>query len=73
MIQILGFVSDTWNSISFSIINGVFGLVAKTYDMLLQIINRDQKLLTDYFVQFTTIMYVLAGVFMLFKIAISLV
>ena len=73
MVQILGFVSDTWNAISFSIINGVFGLVAKTYDMLLQIINRDQKLLTDYFEQFTTIMYVLAGVFMLFKIAISLV
>ena len=72
MIQILGFVSDTWNAISFSIINGVFGIVAKIYDILLQIVYQTYDVDGSYFEQFTTLVYVLAGVFMLFRVTISL-
>lgn len=72
MIQILGFVSDTWNAISFSIINGVFGIVAKIYDILLQIVYQTYDVDGRYFEQFTTLVYVLAGVFMLFRVTISL-
>lgn len=72
MVQILGFVSDTWNAISFSIINGVFGIVAKIYDILLQIAYQTYDIDGKYFEQFATLVYVLAGVFMLFRVTISL-
>lgn len=72
MVQILGFFSNGWDYISFNIINGLFIMVAKVYDYLQQLIDLDPFDL-DKFTDLATILYVLAGVFMLFRVIVSMI
>ena len=73
MVQILGFFSNTWDYISFSIINGIFVLVAKVYDYMLQLASNRNAIDVSKLTGFATTVYVLAGVFMLFRVLVSLI
>lgn len=64
---------DIFDKISFGIISGIFMMVAKVYDLLLKIVHRTYTMDGTYFEQFATTVYVLAGVFMLFRTVIGLV
>ncbi len=68
MVQILGFFDE----VSFNMINGLFGIVAKIYNVMLDII-RTGNIDTSPFDDFITTMYVLAGVFMLFRVVIGMI
>ena len=66
----------SWASISFNIFSGIYSTVARVYDILLQIINNDSNLSSAAYPSFSTFatsIYVLAGVFMLFRTVLSLV
>ena len=67
MVQILGLFDE----ISFSIINGLYTIVAKVYNLMLELV-RTGNIPTSPFDDFSTTLYVLAGVFMLFRTAISM-
>lgn len=68
MIQILGF----WSSIEFGIINGIYSLVIKVYNIMEKILEQDVMDMSK-FESIATTMYVLAGVFILFKVVIAMV
>lgn len=69
MFQIL----NAGNEIFFNLVSGLFGTVAKIYDIMLKLVQengmRDYVQLDD----ISTTMYVLAGVFMLFRVVISMI
>lgn len=71
MVQILGFFQNTWNNISFSIVSGLYSIVAKIYNFMLDLV-RTGSIDTSPFDDFTTTLYVLAGVFMLFRVIIGM-
>lgn len=62
-----------FEKISFGMVSGIFMMVAKVYDLLLKIVHQTYKMDASYFEQFATTVYVLAGVFMLFRTVISLI
>lgn len=68
MIQILGF----WSSIEFGIINGIYSLVIKVYDIMEKIL-KDNAMDMSKFESIATTLYVLAGVFILFKVVIAMI
>lgn len=68
MLQILG-----WAEIEVSIISGLYKIVARVYDILLQIVQDSRDITGSNFNDLIVTCYVLAGVFMLFRIALSLV
>ena len=68
MVQILGF----WSSIEFGIINGIYSLVIKVYNIMEKILEQDVMDMSK-FENIATTMYVLAGVFILFKVVIAMV
>lgn len=68
MLQILG-VTDEF---VFWALNGIYGFVAKVYNIMLSLV-RTGSIPTDSFDNFATTMYVLAGVFMLFRTAIGMI
>ena len=68
MLQILGITDE----FTFWAINGIYGFVAKVYNIMLSLI-RTGSIPTDSFDKFTTTIYVLAGVFMLFRTAIGMI
>ena len=66
-------ILDIVDKISFGFISGIFMIVAKVYDIMLQIVRRDYIMDATYLEQFATTIYVLAGVFMLFRTVIGLI
>ena len=68
MVQILGF----WSSIEFGIINGIYALVIKVYDIMEKIL-KDNAMDMSKFESIATTLYVLAGVFILFKVVIAMI
>src|SRR5574344_2782404 len=66
MFQILGL----WSSISYGIVKGIYGTVAKIYDLMINLTSTSDQY--D-FSSFTQSIYVIVGVFMLFRLAISLI
>ena len=68
MVQILGF----WSSIEFGIINGIYSLVIKVYDIMEKIL-KDNAMDMSKFESIATTLYVLAGVFILFKVVIAMI
>lgn len=68
MFQILA-LEGVW----FTLIYSLFGTVAKVYDILMGIVYSNGNLSFDTFESFTTAIYVLAGVFMLFRATIGLI
>lgn len=66
-------ILDILDNVTFSIVSGIFMVVAKIYDLMLQIVRQDYTMDPTYFEQFATAVYVLAGVFMLFRTVIGLV
>lgn len=69
MLQILGF----WSEVSFTIISGIFSSVARVYDILINLTENMKGLTPDHFDNMRTTIYVLAGVFMLFRVVISMI
>lgn len=69
MLQILGIFSE----IEVSITSGLYGVVAKVYDILLTIIHDTSDLTGTTFSSLIDTCYVLAGVFMLFRVAIGMI
>lgn len=69
MLQVL----NAGNEIFFNLVSGLFGTVAKIYDIMLKLVQengmRDYVQLDD----ISTTIYVLAGVFMLFRVVISMI
>ena len=69
MFQIL----NAGNEIFFNLVSGLFGTVAKIYDIMLKLVQengmRDYVQLDD----ISTTVYVLAGVFMLFRVVVSMI
>lgn len=72
MVQIL-ISLGIFNGIAFNIISGVYVIVARTYDIMLKLATKTDDFDFTPFEKFATTMYVLAGVFMLFRIVIGLV
>ena len=71
MIQILGVFFD-WSEISFGIINGIYSVVIRIYNIMLGLVNQENMDMSQ-FENIATTMYVLAGVFILFKVVIAMV
>lgn len=69
MFQILGIFS----SIEVSIVSGVYSIVAKVYDIMLDLSNKCSNLPLDPLENMVQTCYVLAGVFMLFRTVIGLI
>ena len=67
--QILG-ISD---EIFFWILNGIYSIVARVYDILMKLVVDQGSMDMSRFDELASIMYVLAGVFILFKVALGLV
>lgn len=67
--QILG-ISD---EIFFWMLNGIYSIVARVYDILMKLVVDQGSMDMSQFDELASIMYVLAGVFILFKVAIGLV
>lgn len=72
MVQIL-ISLGIFNGIAFNIISGVYVIVARTYDIMLKLATKTDDFDFTPFEKFATTMYVLAGVFMLFRIVIGLI
>ncbi len=63
-----------WSGIEVSIISGVYRVVANVYDIMMKLVKNTSKLSgADSFSDLILTCYVLAGVFMLFRVAIALV
>ncbi len=63
-----------WSGIEVSIISGVYRVVANVYDIMMKLVKNTSELSgTDSFSDLILTCYVLAGVFMLFRVAIALV
>ena len=69
MFQILGVFSE----IEVSIVSGVYSVVARVYDIMLDLIQDTSDLTGTSFVGFVKICYVLAGVFMLFRVVVAMI
>lgn len=74
MLQILKIVD--WNEIGFNILSGLYGSVAKVYDIMLRLAEYKTEEFEPFQITAESIantMYVLAGVFMLFRVTISMI
>ena len=69
MFQIL----NLWHEISFGIVAGIYGTVMKIYDILYDIAKNTNQYINMDLEAFTSGLYVVAGVFMLFRVVIGLV
>lgn len=69
MLQIL----NLFDEIAFSIVSGIFTMVAKVYDIMINLVLNQGTLDNYNFQEFAATMYVLAGVFMLFRTAIGMI
>lgn len=67
--QILGIFDE----IAFSIISGVFVMVAKVYDIMLGLVRNQGSFDMSGFDDFSATLYVLAGVFMLFRVSVGMI
>ena len=68
MIQILGVFSE----IALGMINGIYSVVIKIYNIMIGLINNETMDMSQ-FESIATTMYVLAGVFILFKVVIAMI
>ena len=59
-------------SVLFNIIAGLYTLVARIYDILLELVRNDGNAFASLNFNFTQTIYVLAGVFMLFRVTIGM-
>lgn len=61
------------NEIFFNLISGLFGTVAKIYDILLKLVQENGMSDSVQLDDISTTIYVVAGVFMLFRVVISMI
>lgn len=67
--QILGI----WNEISYAIVRSLYGTVMKMYDFLIDISTKSSGLDPMTLAHFASNLYVVAGVFMLFRVILSMI
>lgn len=63
----------SWSDIEVSMISGVYKVVARVYDIMIKLVQDSRDITGSNFNDLIVTCYVLAGVFMLFRIALSLV
>lgn len=62
-----------WESIIYSIVSGIYSTVGWVYDIMLNLLYDGSKFAYDFGESVLTTLYVLAGIFMLFRIVISMI
>ena len=71
MIQILGI--KVWEEISYGIVKFLYGTIMRIYEFVLELIDSSSTIDAMNFASFASNIYVLAGVFMLFRVVISMI
>ena len=69
------FILSDWgvaNGAFFSLVSGIYGTVARMYDIILQVSSNSDLQVSLKISDFANTIYVLAGVFMLFRVVIGL-
>lgn len=66
-------IMNMWDNIAFGIVSGIYSTVARVYDILLQLVENNGSLGDFAFADIAATMYVLAGVFMLFRVTIGMI
>lgn len=66
-------LAEITNNAFFSLVSGIYGTVARVYDLILQVASNSDLQVSLQASDFANAIYVLAGVFMLFRVAIGMV
>lgn len=61
------------NDVFFDLVSGLFGTVARVYDIIIRIAENEVTKTSIGIADFATTLYVLAGVFMLFRVILSMI
>lgn len=70
------FILDGWgvtNGAFFNLVSGIYGTVARLYDIIIKVSSNSDMQVSLQISNFANTIYVLAGVFMLFRVAIGMI
>ena len=66
-------LGSVWSAIKFDIVSALYSVVAYVYDIMIELVESGHGSLANYtFQDISTVIYTIAGVFMLFRITISM-
>lgn len=71
--QILGLLKDVVIDFLVDLVAGIYRLVARVYDLMLQFVADTNYLYGESLLDFAQTCYILAGIFMLFRVVISMI
>ena len=67
------YILNPVNDVFFDLVSGLFGTVARVYDIIIRIAENEVTKTSIGIADFATTLYVLAGVFMLFRVILSMI